>query len=807
MLRSQLTIFLLTIFFRLSAQYTVEGKVLDASGKQALAFVNIGIVGTENTTSSDIDGKFKLTSSEPIFGIVFTYVGYESYKYTLGDEKEIIVKMQKKTFDLNTVTIRPGENPAHRIIKLATKNRDKNNPDKIQSYVCNTYSKTYWDLVYNTDEVKDKKDSVKTDSLKSRLRLFSENSHLLMMESVTERKFLYPENVNEKVVATKVSGFKDPSFSTSATDLQPFSFYDDHFNILGKNYLNPITSGSTTKYFFTIEDTLFQGNDSVYIISYRPLKGKNFEALEGVLYINTNGYAIQNVIASPYEKSLVDIKIQQQYRLIDGKQWFPEQLNYELHYKKYPTKFMGMKLVAKSYITDVKLNTDLKKKDFSYETIVMEAGATRKDNDYWQLHRIDTLDAREKKTYKVIDSLGKKQHFDRVLRVFEGLTTLQIPIGPISVDLNRILGFNEYEVIRGGIGLHTNDRFAKIGTMGGYIAYGYKDSITKYGFDAKIYLQKNSREFYLKALYSKDISEPGKTQYFYTKYNFNRNQMTYRMDYLEQKEVSLNFRVFNYLTANVAYNESFRIPKYNYMFLPNREDSSEVSIDFKSTEIRVKGRYAYKEKLIQSFGQLLSDGTNYPVIYFAYTKGLKMNTPTAKYDYNKVSLGIEKSFLIKNVGKTKLLLEGGYLDGTVPYSYLFNGNGSYSNGSYLYVENTFQTMGLYEFVSDKYANLFFSHNFGSLLFKRPKFQPQLVLFTNAGVGTLEHPGQQSHLGFKTMEKGFFESGLLINNVVRVNYYNIVYLGFGGGAFMRYGTYADVKTEKNMAYKLSLVLTF
>lgn len=806
-MRIKIFFFLFLISLSVSAQYSIEGKVLDASGKQALAFVNIGIVGMQNTTSSDIDGKFKLTSNEPILGIVFTYVGYESYKYTLGDEKEIIVKMQKKTVDLTEVVIRPGENPAHRIIKLASKNRDKNNPDKIQSYVCNTYSKTYWDLVYNTDEVKDKSDSLKTDSLKSKLRIYSENSHLLMMESVTERKFLYPENLNEKIVATKVSGFKDPSFSASASDLQPFSFYDDHFQILGKDYLNPIAGGSTSKYFFTIEDTLFQGNDSVYIISYRPQKGKNFEALEGVLYINTNGYAIQNVIASPYEKSLVDITIQQQYKLLDNKQWFPEQLNYELHYKKYPTKYIGMKLVAKSYITDVKFNTDLKKRDFGFETIVMEPDAARKDKAYWESHRIDTLDKKEQKTYKVIDSLGKKQHFDRTLKVFEGLTTLQIPIGPISIDLNKIIGFNEYEMIRGGIGLHTNDRLIRWGNVGGYIAYGYADSITKFGFDAKIFLKKNSRDYYLKALYSRDIAEPGRTQYFYTRYNFNRMQMTSRMDYLEQKEVSLNFRVIKYLTTNIALNESFRIPKYNYMFLPVKEDPTFTSIDFKSTEIRVKGRYAYKEKFIQSFGQLLSDGTDYPVVYFAFTKGLDLKTATAKYDYNKVSLGIEKSFLIKNFGRTNFLLEGGYMQGNVPYSYLFNGNGSNAKGNYIYVQNTFQTMGLYEFVSDKYVNLFFSHNFGSLLFKRPKFKPQFVIFTNAGIGSLENREQHPHLAFKTMEKGFYESGLLINNVLRVNYYNIVYLGLGGGAFMRYGPYAEAKVESNLSYKLSLVLTF
>jgi hypothetical protein len=801
-----LLIFSLLFSTDLFSQYSVEGKVIDANNRQALAFVNIAIAGNQQGTSTNIDGKFKVISTQPITKIVFTYVGYEPMEYSIGEKTMIVIKLQRKAYDLNQVEIRPGENPAHRIIKLATKNKDKNNPEKIQSYICNTYSKTYWDIVYNTDEMKEKKDSLKADSIKSRLKVFSENSHLLMMESESERKFLYPENLNERVVATKVSGFKDPSFSTSATDLQPFSFYDDYFKILGKNYLNPITGGSTTKYFFNLEDTLYQGKDSVFIISYRPLKGKNFDGLEGVLYINTNGYAIQNVIAAPYDKGLVDVKIQQQYRFVDDKQWFPEQLNYELHFKKYPTKYIGMKLTGKSFITDVKLNTDLRKKDFNFETIVMEPDAAHKDDAYWQAHRLDSLDSKEMKTYKVIDSLGRKQHFDRSLKIVEALTTLQIPISMISIDLNKIIGLNDFEIVRGGIGLHTNDRLSRCINVGGYIGYGYKDSTVKYGGDLKLNLKRNSKDYFIKYSYSKDLSEPGRTQYFYSKNNFNRNLMTYRMDYIEQQELSVNFRAIKYLTSNVAVNQSERLPYYGYIFLPNKNDLTEVSTAFKSTEIRLKGRYAFKEKLIQSFGQLLSDGTKYPVVYFAATKGLVL-PKYGNYDYYKFSLGIEKTFLIKNIGKTHLLLEGGYLQGNVPYSYLFNGNGAYNTGQYIYVENCFQTMRLYEFLSDKYVNLFFSHNFGSLLFKRPKFQPQFVIFNNVAYGNLSHPEQHKNLDFKTMEKGFFEGGLLINNVVRANYYNIVYVGLGGGVFMRYGRYAFSKKEDNIAYKISLTLSF
>ncbi len=627
-----------------------------------------------------------------------------------------------------------------------------------------------------------------------------------MMESVTERTFLFPGNLNEKVVATKVSGFKNPSFSTTATDFQPFSFYEDYFKVLGKDFLNPVTSGSTNKYYFNIEDTLFQKTDTVYIISFRPLKETNFDGLKGLLYINTNQYAIQNVIASPYDEQLIDMKIQQQYTFVNNKQWFPDQLNYEVYFKNYPTKNLGMRLTGKSYISNVVFDTALLKKDFDYQTLVMVPDAADKNDAYWQLHRKDPLDNKEKKTYRVIDSIGKAQHLDRTLKIIESLFTFQIPISIISIDLNKIIGLNDYEQLRLGMGLHTNDKLSKWFSMGGYIGYGIKDSIIKYGGDIKLNFKPGHKDFYFKYAYSKDLAEPAKTQYFYSRNNYNRNLITYRMDYIEQHEVSLNFRAFKYLVTNIDVNKSIRMPYYDYLFLPNEKDNTLVSTKFNSAELRIKARYAYKEKLVQSFGQLLSDGTKYPVIYAGYTKGFKVNT-YGDYDYQKISLGIQKSFLIKNIGRTNLLVEGGYLQGIVPFSYLFNGNGSNATQQYIYVDNTFQTMGLYEFLSDQYANIFFSHDFGSLLFKRPKFQPRFVIFSNAGYGSLRNPEQHANIPFKTMEKGFYESGLVINNILRYKYYNTIYIGIGGGAFARYGAYAYPDMKDNMAYRVSLTLSF
>ena len=114
-------------------------------------------------------------------------------------------------------------------------------------------------------------------------------------------------------------------------------------------------------------------------------------------------------------------------------------------------------------------------------------------------------------------------------------------------------------------------------------------------------------------------------------------------------------------------------------------------------------------------------------------------------------------------------------------------------------------MGPYEFLSDEYANIFYSHNFGSLLFKFPRFKPQFVIVHNTGWGTLKDSLDQG-IDFKVKDKVYLESGLLINNLIRFKLLNIYYIGFGAGTFYRYGCYTLDKTWDNFAVKLSISIS-
>jgi hypothetical protein len=107
-----------------------------------------------------------------------------------------------------------------------------------------------------------------------------------------------------------------------------------------------------------------------------------------------------------------------------------------------------------------------------------------------------------------------------------------------------------------------------------------------------------------------------------------------------------------------------------------------------------------------------------------------------------------------------------------------------------------------EFTSDRYASLFLSHNFGTLLFRSKYFSPEPELVTNLGIGSLSHPENHLDEDVKSFEKGYFESGIVINKMVRLGVTDL-----GLGWFYRYGPYAMPTAKENMAWKIAFQFVF
>jgi len=286
---------------------------------EKLPFTNIIIFNTNRGYISDMKGDFQIETIEDSLTLIFSYVGYIKKTVTLKANYNNIIILSPVQIELTEIKIYPTENPAHRIIKKAIENRNINNPEKRKSFTCTIYNKTFFTIDTSSLNIKD---NTTADTALNNIRNFINNNHLFISESIIERSFMAPDKRNDKIIASKVAGLKNPLFSIFINQLQPFTFYDEIITIADKKYINPVSKGSIFKYNFLIEDTLFYDNDTVFIISFRPYENKNFDALQGLLYINSNTYAIQNVIARPFliQKGDMNIKIQQQYKYVDNQQ-------------------------------------------------------------------------------------------------------------------------------------------------------------------------------------------------------------------------------------------------------------------------------------------------------------------------------------------------------------------------------------------------------------------------------------------------------------------------------------------------------
>ncbi len=801
------------------AQALLEGKIIDKNTRKSLAFVNIVYNDQGYGLVSSIDGEFSIPLSENVSYLKFSYLGYHTKWLDLTSalkSKNLTIELEKKTYDIEEVTIFPGINPAHRIIKLATENRKLNNPENMHSFSYRSYNKMFFTLLFDTIiesvpsndvdlsvQLNNGQDTsqVEQDSSLIKAMDFLEKQHLFLMEFVSEREFLHPDQDKETVTASRVSGFKDPSFTLLATQIQSFAFYNDLIMIWDKKYLNPISPGSTRKYLFVIEDTLFNTrNDTIFVISYKPLKNKNFDGLKGTLHINSNLYAVQNVIAEAAEqKTIFRIRIQQKYDWIEDTQWFPVQLNTdfiirtdEMKAEGVPVSFIG---IGKSYLSNISLNPEISRTILNQVEMRVEEDAHKKPDEYWDQYRMVPLTSKDTNTYLFVDSIGEEANLDRSIKIIETIASGYIPWRFLDIDYRSLIHYNRYEGFRFGIGLQTNNSLSRYIRLGGKFAYGIKDKDIKYGGFLKI-IADPVTETYLQAKYSYDVTETGGSQFIdrpsITSSEAFRIFLIADKDLTEEKEISLGSALIPYTRFQVYLSQSTKKITSDYRYSMNNEPSDL----FHFTELGVKLRYAYKEKFIETpRGNRISTGTVYPIIQANIVRGLPQLD--GDFEYLKLEGKASKTFITRSFGETKISLSGGVVNQPIPYTNLFNGHGSYGVFT-IESENSFATMRMNEFIMDRFAAVFFQQDFGKLLFKREKFQPGIVIATHAGYGELIHTENHEGIDIQSMDKGYFESGLLIKNLL-----NQWFIGYGLGVFYRYGPYSLTKTIDNFAFKFTI----
>jgi hypothetical protein len=318
------------------------------------------------------------------------------------------------------------------------------------------------------------------------------------------------------------------------------------------------------------------------------------------------------------------------------------------------------------------------------------------------------------------------------------------------------------------------------------------------------------RDLYLQMSYMNDIEEVGNQQFIRQSQLLNlesvRGYLGFRFDDVVQYKVKLNYKPIPFSQVEVALSNTLIRPLYDYTFVKKDGPEERYFNHFNVTEMSLGMRYAFGEKFFRLGDKKIFSSHKYPIVYFRASKGFD-DFWNGDFDYLKFDLRVSNKFDLKSFGQSEISVLGGVIFGEVPYSLLYNSRGSSTNGNWIMIDNHFQTMGLYEFASDQFFSLFFNHNFGNRFFRHKYSRPEFVAVSNLGYGSMRNPSNHQGISFKTMEKGFFESGLMVNNLIRLNYIDIAYIGLGAGVFYRYGSYQQPNQIDNWAARININFSF
>ena len=795
----------------------IQGWVRDSVTAQPLALAAVGIPNTVVGTLTDSAGRFSLSVPVSAQWLQISYIGYRTRQVPVDYKQPI--DLQHTAADLDEVVIRPGRNPADVLIERVIEQKPLNDPERWPFLSLRQYQKmTLAPLSDSTNSVLTQQRSTgKPTALRRLLGKGLDQSDLFISESISALTYRLPGQWHERVEAFRASGTNSNLLAGMLPDIQLFSVYGDFLRLKlneVRTFVGPLSPNSPRRYAFTLRDTLVVDTDTLYVIDYKARPGATFEAVRGTLHIHAQDYALTYATVTPDDSALVlRFQTEMHYtRLPGSRRWAPSFTRTHWVWQVASNLF-GQPI-------GLQLQTWYTAHDFSAQPAItyllareIDERAGQHNDAYWDAQRTQPLSARDQRTYQRFRELPalKRVAIAGAFKVTEARIGGIVSLGPLDLPLVYVLGGNLYEGARLGVGLQTSRRFSKYVRLDGFGAYGLRDRATKWGAGLLVRSDPNER-FRLRATYKHDVWEPGNVEFFRDKlplipYESIRNFLVSRADSLRQFRAELAWRPYRFGQIFLTYLAEDRQTTYGYQFMSRYSDNMMPTTRFAIREASVGARFAIGETFRQvGQGQAVQQQSRLTLMaHLAHGRLLG----SSDGPYTKANLLIEVRQPVRGLGETILNLSVGKVWGDLPLPYLIHARGSRNPLTPLWIANHFQTVTPYEFLSDQYVHGFLTHSFGTLL-ARPKtawFRPEVAVLHSFAWGSLAHPDHHKGVAIKTLEAGLQESGITIDNLLRVRLARAAYVGAGGGYFYRWGANRLPNPADNGVWRLVWNVSF
>jgi hypothetical protein len=801
-----------------SQTYTISGKVFDSESKEPLPFVPILIKGTTIGATTDFDGNYSITTSKLGDSLIVSYVSYKKQTKAIkrGQTQVVNFPMVLEGVNLLEVVVKAGENPAHRIIRNVIANKEFNNKRKLEAYQYESYNKVEFDLNRIPKEMREKKvfkpiqfvfDNV--DSLNSGEK---PSLPIFITESLSELYYRSNPNLKKEVIkASKVTGIENTSITSVMGDMyQNVNIYDNNIIVFGKDFPSPISDNGFFYYKYYLEDSLFIGNTRCYHIRFKPKRPQEL-CFSGNMWIADTTWALKRLEMSiPKDANINFINaanIIQEFNRVDST-WMlsKDRLVIDFSMNKNQVGVYGRKTTSyKNFV----INQAKEPKFYELgDKILVEDGAMKKSDDFWNQNRHDSLSEREKKIYHMIDTIKTLPIYKTWVDIFtlfvSGYKVVNnFEIGPYF----NLVSYNRVEGPRVRFGGRTSSKFSRWYELSGYLAYGFKDEKYKYSLGFKSFISKKPHRQLVGLTYKSDYEILGQSQNGFSQDNlfaslFRTNPLT-NLTRVDQTFAWYEREWFDGLTSKVTLIGRTITPLIanSYQFYEN-DGSIGTKENIRNTEARFNLRFAYKEKFISGDFTRVSIGTRWPIFQVTYSKSLQ-NAFRGEYNYQKIAINInDRIRLISILGYTDYTLDAGKIFGAVPYPLMELHGG---NETYVYDYMSYNMMRYYEFASDQYASIGVFHHFEGLLFNKipliKKLKWREVATCKALWGSINEQNKRTLIFPTTLNslnnEPYVEVSAGIENIFQV---------FRIDAIWR-STYQRQRSIENFGVKLGFQLTF
>ncbi len=791
-------LFLVSFAYNAVAQTKISGIIVDKKN-QPISFANIVFKGSNEGVVSNEDGRFYLESTNDYSVILVAFVGYVTKEIDLAKQVNYEMKIVLNAEEvLDEVKVFAGKtskknNPALDILRKIWERKRKNGLKMFNQYQYEKYEKVEFDL--NTIDSAFMKRKIfkgmefvfeKIDTSKITGKTYLP---IFINEAISD---VYGDNVKGKtkeiLKANKNSGLgSGDGVNTFIKDLyNDYDIYNNYLNFFDKSFTSPLSRTGIDVYNYVLADSSFIDKKWCYNIVFYPRR-KNELTFKGDFWVNDSTWAIKNINMAVTKSANInwvkDIYLEQDFEVVNDSVFLLTRdylmSDFALNKKETSKGVYGKRT---SLYRNHKFNEEKPEKFYKQEVNSADLSAYNKEDEYWNENRFEKLNKDEQGIYKLIDTLKTVKKFKRIYNIVEILGSGYVEIPSLHLDYGPVFstfGYNKVEGIRLRVGGRTYFGSNDLWRLQGYTAYGFSDNKFKYGISGKWMIDKRNR-IIISGGNRRDVEQIGVSltttndvlgRSFASSSllssgsngkltNINLTNVAFEIEPVKNLIIGTGFSYRTLVSASPTF-------KLDY-FTDATQTTTKDNV--KQSEVNLQVEYTPNKKYIGYGVERMFVDNPFSRIFVNYSQGIK-GVFNSDFDYQRVQLYYKQPITIGPLGRTNITMEIGKTFGKVPLGLLsiIPGNQSYFN-----IENTFNNLNYYEFVSNQYTTFNWEHNFQGRLFSRIPMMRKLnwreiigVRCVYSSVSDENNFINASGLQYNSPTNGYWEYSAGIGNIFKV----------------------------------------